>query len=227
MEVMLGEVVTCPGCGAQNNVPRGKDLLRARCGRCGNAFSQWLDQPEVTRPAQRVSERRPGPAKTAAPDQKKDPAQDTPTPVGATEDRLTSPAALRALLAAFVLPLAVFTAVYRLFGFGDPVGALLLILLSAPMGAYLLPGMRDSGGRFVLFLREKIPVTGAASLAMSALFLMAEPDLTAATGDVLGHISALPDEVARLLEPAPPPPDPEVVRSQLAIIDDMLDLLDD
>lgn len=144
--------------------------------------------------------------------------------VGATQDRLTSPAAMRALLTAFGLPLAVFTAVYRLFGFGDPVGALLLILLSAPMAAYLVPGMRDSGGRFVLFLREKIPVTGAASLAMSALFLMAEPYLTAATGDVLGPIAALPGKVAATLKPAPPLPEPN---TQLAVIDDILDLLDD
>lgn len=224
---MLGEVVTCPGCGAQNNVPRGKDLLRARCGRCRNAFSQWLEQPEVTRPAQQVNEHQPGRAKTASFNNQEGPAQNPSEPVGAVRERLTSPAAIRSLLLAFALPLAVFTAVYHLFELGDLVGALLLILLAAPMAALLLPGIRDSGGRLVLFLREKTPVTGVASLAMSVFILVTEPNLTATAGDMLGHISALPDEVARLLEPAPPPPEPEVVRSQLAIIDDMLDLLDD
>ncbi len=42
-----------------------------------------------------------------------------------------------------------------------------------------------------------------------------------------GHIAALPGKVAAKLEPAPPPPEPELVRTQLAVIDDILDLLDD
>lgn len=211
MNVMPGKVVRCPRCGARNRVPQGKDLPRARCGRCSTAFSQWSDQPDAIRTAQQVNERQPGPAKS----------------VGATRERLTSPAAIRALLLAFALPLAAFTAVYHLFEFGDLVGALLLILLAAPMAAFLLPGVRDSGGRFVLFLGKALPATGVASLAISALFLTAEPDLTAAAGDVLGHIAALPGKVAAKLKPAPPPPEPELVRTQLTVIDDILDLLDD
>lgn len=224
---MPKELVRCPGCGAQNRVPSGRNVLQARCGQCRTEFSHWLDQPDAIRTAQQVNEHQPGPAKTASFNNQEGPAQNPSEPAGATRERLTSPAAIRSLLLAFALPLAVVTAVYHLFELGDPVGALFLIVLAAPLATLLPPSVRDSSGRFVFLLQKTLPVTGVASLAMSILFLMTEPHLTATAGDMLGHIAALPDEVARLLEPLPPPPEPEVVRSQLAVIDDMLDLLDD
>lgn len=104
------------------------------------------------------------------------------------------------------------------FQVGDPVGSVVLALLAAPMLVLWHP--RPSLAKT---FRKSLPAFAFASLATSTLFMVARPDLT---DTILGDPGLL-QSIASLVERSPPPVPAETVKTQLAVIDDILDLLDD